>query len=106
MSSPLEGFELSPQQRRLWRRERIDGAHLSWCELSVAGSGAVAALVAALERVTARHEAYRIALRTVAGLKLPLQVFTGHGGVELREARASFGEVLAALRTNASDLRD
>jgi amino acid adenylation domain-containing protein len=72
----VAGFELSPQQRRLWALAggRESPAYRSVCAVEVSGPLAVSALAAAFGQVSRRHEILRTTFRRLPGMQLPLQV--------------------------------
>src|SRR5216110_1427931 len=84
-----EGFQLSPQQMRLWRlQEDAYGAStrlIPWdhprgsiyrahCSFLLNGSLNVNRLQVAIDKAVSRHEAYRTYLCRLPGMKFPLQV--------------------------------
>ncbi|HKH46949.1 MAG TPA: amino acid adenylation domain-containing protein [Thermoanaerobaculia bacterium] len=75
-SADIQGFELSPQQRHLWRLGReLEGAPLrvqaAW---QLTGPLERARLAGALHGVVARYEILRTTFSQLPGLALPLQV--------------------------------
>ncbi|HWS56475.1 MAG TPA: condensation domain-containing protein, partial [Pyrinomonadaceae bacterium] len=68
----IEGYRLSPQQRRLWLLG--PRPYVSQCALLLEGPLGAQALQAALGRLAARHEALRTRFRLLPGMELPLQV--------------------------------
>jgi amino acid adenylation domain-containing protein/FkbM family methyltransferase len=78
-SDPLEGFRLSPQQRRLWaeRRRHGDGWQKTIAAATVDGDLAPAVLRAAVEELVGRHEILRTRFLTPPGSTQPLQVIGG-----------------------------
>jgi amino acid adenylation domain-containing protein len=72
----IEGFRLSPQQRRIWSLQRAghDAPYCAQCALHVEGAQDAAALRGALESVTRRFEILRTEFRTLPGMSLPVQV--------------------------------
>ena len=74
----VEGFRLSPQQRRLWKLQQdIAGgpaAFNSQLVLLVEGAVRPGELREAIERVCARHEALRMVFRRLPGVAMPVQV--------------------------------
>ncbi|HEY2963826.1 MAG TPA: amino acid adenylation domain-containing protein [Pyrinomonadaceae bacterium] len=77
MQSVVEGFRLSPQQRRLCKLQQDangDGrAFASQLVLSLEGELRVEAFRASLERVCARHESLRTTFRRLPGVAMPVQ---------------------------------
>ncbi|HEY7816618.1 MAG TPA: condensation domain-containing protein, partial [Vicinamibacteria bacterium] len=87
MSQIVEGYRLSPPQRRLWT---VWGSAASapcgaFAVVEVEGPVEWQALSAALARVVERHEILRTAFRRIAGMALPLQVIAENGYAELLE---------------------
>ena len=78
----IEGYQLSPQQRRVW----LSGSGLSVpchakCAILVEGPVAVRALEDAIRSVARRHEILRTTFRTVPGMEIPLQVIDDESAV-------------------------
>jgi amino acid adenylation domain-containing protein len=75
-SQIAEGYDLSPQQRRLWLRLRRE-AHAQTrarALLTISGQLDLSALRRACAMVAGRHEALRTSFYRRAGMRLPLQV--------------------------------
>ena len=74
----IEGFRLSPQQRRLWSLQQEVGAlpFRAECGILIEGSFQPQALRAALANVVSRHEILRTTFRCPAKMSVPLQVIT------------------------------
>jgi amino acid adenylation domain-containing protein len=72
----IEGFQLSPQQRRLWRLNATDncGPYLALCGVVAEGELDRAALKAAIEEAAKCHEILRTGFCRLDSLDLPLQV--------------------------------
>jgi amino acid adenylation domain-containing protein len=74
----VEGFRLSPQQRRLWKlqHETPNGSSLFTSQLVflIEGELSVEALRAAVGRVCARHGSLRTVFRRLPGVVMPVQV--------------------------------
>ena len=71
----VEGFRLSPQQRRLWKLQQdTPTAFASQLVLLVEGELSGDALRAAVEKICARHEALRTVFRLLPGVVMPVQV--------------------------------
>ena len=72
----VEGFPLSPQQRRLWQLQRGGGAQgfRAQCAVEFVGELDPRALAAALRRVVRRQEILRTSFRLLPGMNVPLQV--------------------------------
>jgi amino acid adenylation domain-containing protein len=101
----LQGFRLSPQQRRLWPLVQDHPGFRTRCVLSIEGELDRAALRRAVEQVVARHEILRTLFRRRKGDRYPLQVISEAGGVAWREedlsAAADWREALAAAAESA-----
>ncbi len=94
-SSTLEGFRLSPQQRRVWSLRQAGPRSLprSQCALLLQGALEPDALRQAAKRLVATHEILRTTFHRPAGMRFPLQVVTEAGtaswqGVDLSGAAA------------------
>ena len=72
----VEGYELSPQQKELWRvmQRAADEEFAVTCEVRVEGLVDDEQLAQAVDEVLARHEILRTSYEQVAGLSYPLQV--------------------------------
>jgi amino acid adenylation domain-containing protein len=74
----VEGFRLSPQQRRLWRLQHetstSSSVFTSQLVLLFEGELSIDALRTAMERICARHEALRTVFRRVPSVVMPVQV--------------------------------
>jgi amino acid adenylation domain-containing protein/non-ribosomal peptide synthase protein (TIGR01720 family)/FkbM family methyltransferase len=87
MSEFLEGYRLSPQQRRLWTFSTdAAGPSDSFCLVEVEGPLDRAILASALTRVVERHEILRTWFHQMAGMALPLQVIGEDGSPSIRES--------------------
>jgi amino acid adenylation domain-containing protein len=77
----LEGYRLSPQQRRLWELQHAagGGAYRALRAVSVEGPLEAESLKAALRSVVGRHEILRTGFHTTAELRTPLQVINERG---------------------------
>ena len=76
MLSQIEGYRLSPQQKRLWTIQEGNDVYRAKCRLHLEGALQTELLKAALLEVINRHEILRTTLRRVPGIKVPLQVVT------------------------------
>jgi len=72
----VEGYELSPQQKELWRvmQRAADEEFAVTCEVRVGGAVDHVRLEETVDEVLARHEILRTNYEQVAGLSYPLQV--------------------------------
>jgi len=74
----IEGFQLSPQQKRLWQLQQVDGSqpYRVQCAVLIQGTLNAQILESALRQVVERHEILRTTFPTLSGMTLPLQVIT------------------------------
>ena len=71
----IDGYRLSPQQRRVWRLQQLDGgSYRTVAGVLLEGPVEQNRLQSALEEVLARHEILRTDFRLVPGMSFPLQV--------------------------------
>lgn len=73
-SQTVEGFHLSPQQKRLWAIHRgSELAYRAQCAVEVRGAVDTSLLRTAVEDVVRRHELLRTRLVLLPGMAFPLQ---------------------------------
>src|SRR5438876_6582844 len=88
----LEGYNLSPQQRRMWLlglRRGSETQQQARALMNVSGPVDLCALRRACELVTARHESLRTTFYRRAGMRLPLQVVKAEASIGwMEESRA------------------
>ena len=72
----LEGFELSPQQKRLWLLQQSENtlAYRVKCSVTVTGNFNLEILKIALESIVERYEILRTNFYCLPGMTVPLQV--------------------------------
>jgi len=82
----LQGFSLSPQQKRLWQLQpAVSGsAYRVEAVIEIQGPLQIDRLRKALEQVVARHEILRTTFSTLPGMTLPLQVIGDRVQVDLQ----------------------
>lgn len=99
----VEGFRLSPQQRRLWKLQQDTGggasAFTSQLVLLLEGELRAEAIREALEKVCARHESLRTVFRRLPGVVMPVQVVAEEISVswqvvDLRETSNNIDELI------------
>src|SRR5207247_5327448 len=72
---PVEGFRLSPQQKRLWLLQADQSpAYRAQGMIEIEGALDLPALSAALQQVVEQHEILRTTFQRLAGTTLPVQV--------------------------------
>ena len=72
----IEGFRLSPQQRRLWLLQNGSKSFRAQCAVDLAGSLDAAVLRATLNDVVMRHEILRTGFDCPKGRAIPIQVIS------------------------------
>jgi hypothetical protein len=72
--SQMQGFLISPQQRRTWTFQRNGAAYAAQCVALLEGPLDPAALRAACDTVVERHDALRTLFQRPPGMKIPVQV--------------------------------
>jgi amino acid adenylation domain-containing protein len=72
----IEGYRLSPQQKRLWLlQEHLEGpAFCAQCEVLIEGPADAACLKAALQSLVERHHVLRTTFHCFYGMTIPVQV--------------------------------
>lgn len=104
----IEGFRLSPQQRRLWQLGR-EQAGAAQAVLRLDGDVDGSALRRTLQATVARHEILRTTFSTLPGMDLPLQVIGHEPRFDFREIAphaGSLARVLAEERAVPFDLQN
>ena len=109
-SIDIQGFRLSPQQRRLWALQQTLGTAHVQAVLLIDGMLDIVRLERAVDAVVAKHEALRTLFCREPGVKVPLQVIVDECRpewvvIELRESDVAAGleEVLERHRRQAID---
>src|SRR5688572_5193265 len=71
----VEGYQLSPQQARIWLLQQLDGglAYRAQCAVLIDGDLDVGLLRGAIREIVARHEILRTDFHLLAGMTVPLQ---------------------------------
>jgi amino acid adenylation domain-containing protein/non-ribosomal peptide synthase protein (TIGR01720 family) len=81
----LEGFPLSPQQRRLWLLQNEERTFVARVAVSLEGPLRVELLQAAIGEVAGRHEILRTNFYRIAGAKFPVQVIAERPALYLEQ---------------------
>ncbi|MBE9170521.1 amino acid adenylation domain-containing protein [Pleurocapsales cyanobacterium LEGE 06147] len=76
--SSIEGFRLSPQQKRLWQLQQAKNnqPYCAYCSILVEGKLNKKILESALKNIINRHEILRTNFLALQGMSIPLQVIT------------------------------
>ena len=85
----IEGFALSPQQKRLWAIQNGSPAYCVQCAILLEGRIKKVALKEALRRVVARHEILRTTFHSLPGMDIPVQAISDDPMLEYRETDLS-----------------
>ncbi|HJR08157.1 MAG TPA: amino acid adenylation domain-containing protein [Pyrinomonadaceae bacterium] len=114
----VEGYRLSPQQKRLCRLQQEDqgGAYRAACIVLIEGALKREALADAVADVSARHEILRTTLRRLPGLTIPVQVINEAANLTLEERdmsalspqaqSAELDKLFEQAQTDAADAGD
>jgi amino acid adenylation domain-containing protein len=87
----IQGFRLSPQQKRLWLLEGNRATSLARCAVRLEGALDAARLKEAARLVVAGHEILRTNFRRPAGVKLPVQIVSDEARLDWRALAAPAG---------------
>ena len=74
----LEGFRLSPQQKRFWSLQPNSSAYRAQCAILLEGKLQVEILKEAVQQVVKRHEILRTKFQLRPGIAIPAQVICDH----------------------------
>ena len=74
MSNQIQGFQLSPQQTRLWLLQKVRRIDPVQCAIMLEGDLNSDKLSEVLQRITDRHEILRTTFHHRPGMRLPIQV--------------------------------
>lgn len=93
----VQGFRLSPQQKRLWALQQTFGSAYAQGMLVIDGALDRTRLERAVEAAVARHEAFRTLFCREPGVKVPLQVIAedGRAAWDVVELQATDAAALA-----------
>lgn len=77
----IEGYRLSPQQKRLWLLQKNPRTldYSAQCAILIEGALNTESLRAALEDIVQRHEILRTTYQSLAGMEIPVQVIAESG---------------------------
>ncbi|HEY9901851.1 MAG TPA: amino acid adenylation domain-containing protein, partial [Candidatus Sericytochromatia bacterium] len=85
----LEGFRLSPQQKRVWLLQQDSLAYRAQCAIGIEGKLNAEILKEALEQVVNRHDILRTAFHRQPGIKVPIQVIADRGTISWNQVNLS-----------------
>src|SRR5262245_8515125 len=85
----IEGFRLSPQQRRVWRLQLDSHAYWTQCAILIEGHLESELLEKTLKKILLRHEILRTTLDWFPGLDTPIQMILENPSLPYREVLLS-----------------
>ncbi|OKH20883.1 hypothetical protein NIES593_17295 [Hydrococcus rivularis NIES-593] len=74
MTETIQGFRLSPQQKRLWLLQADSSVYNVQAAILIQGNLQAEILKTALQKVIAKHEILRTSFRRLEGMKIPVMV--------------------------------
>jgi amino acid adenylation domain-containing protein len=93
MQDLIQGFQLSPQQKRLWLLQEDSDVYRANCAILIDGNLNVEGLKAALHQIVNRHEILRTRFHRTRGIKVPIQVIGDQGFLSIQEVDLSHENV-------------
>ncbi|MHC5714522.1 MAG: condensation domain-containing protein, partial [Nostoc sp.] len=88
-SKTIEGFKLSPQQKRLWLLQQYNFIYSAQCVLLLEGNLKPEVLKNALQKVINRHQILRTSFHRLSGIKIPVMVIADSSVVLWHEINLS-----------------
>ncbi|MGI2902883.1 non-ribosomal peptide synthetase [Tolypothrix sp. VBCCA 56010] len=85
----VSGFQLSPQQKRLWLLQQYNSTYSAQCALLLEGNLKPEVLKAALQQVINRHGILRTRFHRLSGIKIPVMVIADSSVVSWQEINLS-----------------
>jgi amino acid adenylation domain-containing protein len=73
-SNTIQGFRLSPQQKRLWSLQANSSVYKSQCAVTLEGNLNIDVLKTALQEVIDKHEILRTRFCCLSGMKMPIMI--------------------------------
>ncbi|WP_335214005.1 amino acid adenylation domain-containing protein [Nostoc sp.] len=86
MQEQIQGFSLSPQQKRLWLLQKDSQAYRAHCAILLEGNLKKDVLKEALNKIVNRHEILRTTFHCINGVTTPIQVINEDNLISLNEA--------------------
>ncbi len=93
MPQQIQGFQLSPQQKRLWLLQQNSSVYLTKCAILIEGNLQVKLLKVALQKVIDRNEILRTSFHQTRGLKIPIQVVEKNVSLAWNESSFSAADI-------------
>ncbi|BAY91154.1 MULTISPECIES: non-ribosomal peptide synthetase [unclassified Tolypothrix] len=100
MPQQIQGFHLSPQQKRLWLLQQNSSVYLTNCAILIEGSLQVNILKAALQKVIDRNEILRTSFHKTKGIKIPIQVVENNVALSWHESTFLAANIENILQEN------
>jgi len=85
MQDMIEGFPLSPQQKRLWLLQQNSLAYRAQLAILIDGNLKVEVLKEALQELVNQHEILHTTFHSLAGMKFPIQVIENRSSLQWQE---------------------
>ena len=85
MFNSIQGFQLSPQQKRLFLLQKNSTAYHAHCAILIEGNLNIAVLQEGLQQVVDRHEIIRTSFQRPRGIKIPIQVIEDSVSLSLNQ---------------------
>ena len=104
----IEGYRLSPQQRRSWQLVQESQAYRAQCAVLIQGRLNHEALQEALRVIVNRHEILRTTFLRQPGRRFPLQIIAARGSLSWQEVKLEgfdYEELYANEKHRAFDLQ-
>ncbi|GBE93206.1 non-ribosomal peptide synthetase [Nostoc cycadae] len=86
MPQQIQGFQLSPQQKRLWLLQQNSSVYLTKGAILIEGNLQVNILKNSLQKVIDRNEILRTSFYKTRGLKIPIQVVQNNVSLAWKES--------------------
>ncbi|MHC5729738.1 MAG: condensation domain-containing protein, partial [Nostoc sp.] len=86
MQEQIQGFSLSPQQKRLWLLQKDSQGYQARCAILLEGNLKKDVLKEALNQIVNRHEILRTTFHCINGVTTPIQVINEDTLISLNEA--------------------
>ncbi|MEP6743436.1 MAG: amino acid adenylation domain-containing protein [bacterium] len=85
----IEGYRLSPQQKRLWLQQGSGSLPYCWCAVQIDGELDPSLLTRALNYVVSRYEILRTTFQLLPGMTIPVQVIADEAAISVARHNVS-----------------
>ena len=96
MPQQIQGFQLSPQQKRLWLLQENSSAYRAICAIVIEGNLQVNILKLTLEKLVNKYEILRTKFYKPRGIKIPIQVVENNPALSLIEQAWNQNDFMSA----------